>query len=86
VTFLCTDPTSERQGAASSLMCEVQRAAALAGMPVVLESTVESVGFYERLGFEIRDEFSMMLPAPGASEPTEKYVEKSMVWKGGPAS
>lgn len=54
--------------------------AAAAGVPVVLEATMNAVTFYERLGFEIRQELTMMLPPRGSNEPTEHYAERTMVW------
>jgi ribosomal protein S18 acetylase RimI-like enzyme len=46
----------------------------------VLEATMNAVGFYEKMGFEVRDELSMVLPRRGADEPTEVYEERCMVW------
>ncbi|KAL6866660.1 acyl-CoA N-acyltransferase [Trichoderma novae-zelandiae] len=79
-TYLCTDPSWAGRGAASVLLRKVQDLAAEEGLPVVLEATMNAVGFYEKMGFEVRDELSMMLPARGASEPTEIYEERCMVW------
>ncbi|PTB64609.1 hypothetical protein BBK36DRAFT_1170299 [Trichoderma citrinoviride] len=66
------------RGAASLLLRKVQDLAAAEGLPVVLEATMNAIGFYEKMGFEVRDELSMMLPARGASEPTEFYEERCM--------
>ncbi|KAL7816197.1 acyl-CoA N-acyltransferase [Trichoderma gracile] len=79
-TYLCTDPSFAGRGAATLLLRKVQELAAAEGLPVVLEATMNAVGFYERMGFEVRDELSMVLPRRGASEPTEVYEERCMVW------
>jgi hypothetical protein len=50
-------------------------------MAVVLESTMNAVSFYERLGFVIANELGLMLPAPGSEVPTELYEERCMVWR-----
>ncbi|KAL5083096.1 hypothetical protein Trisim1_002188 [Trichoderma cf. simile WF8] len=79
-TYLCTDPRWAGRGAASLLLRKVQELAAAEGLPLVLEATMNAVTFYQKMGFEIRDELSMMLPPRGSSEPTEFYEEKCMVW------
>ncbi|UKZ80965.1 hypothetical protein TrVFT333_008731 [Trichoderma virens FT-333] len=79
-TYLCTDPRWAGRGAASLLLRKVQDLAAADGLPLVLEATMNAVTFYQKMGFEIRDELSMMLPPRGSSEPTEFYEEKCMVW------
>lgn len=81
VTFLCTEPNYANQGAASSLLRQVQERAAADGMAVVLESTMNAVTFYQRLRFGIARELDMMLPERGSDEPTELYEEKCMVWR-----
>ncbi|KAL7794508.1 hypothetical protein V8C37DRAFT_375817 [Trichoderma ceciliae] len=79
-TYLCTDPRWARRGAASLLLRRVQELAAADNLPIVLEATMNAVTFYQKMGFEIRDELSMMLPPRGSSEPTEFYEERCMVW------
>ncbi|KAL7811452.1 acyl-CoA N-acyltransferase [Trichoderma aethiopicum] len=79
-TYLCTDPSFAGRGAATLLLKRVQDLAAAEGLPVVLEATMNAVGFYEKMGFEVRDELSMVLPRRGASEATEVYEERCMVW------
>ncbi|UKZ55194.1 hypothetical protein TrVGV298_009012 [Trichoderma virens] len=79
-TYLCTDPRWAGRGAASLLLRKVQDLAAADGLPLVLEATMNAVTFYQKMGFEIKDELSMMLPPRGSSEPTEFYEEKCMVW------
>ncbi|KAH7151841.1 hypothetical protein B0J13DRAFT_250040 [Dactylonectria estremocensis] len=80
VTYLCTHPEWSGRGAASGLLRSVLDKAAAADVPAVLEATMNAVTFYERLGFEIRQELTMMLPPRGSSEPTEHYAERTMVW------
>ncbi|KAF5019446.1 hypothetical protein F66182_8554 [Fusarium sp. NRRL 66182] len=80
VTYLCTDPKFEGRGAASALLARVQAEAAVEDAPVVLEATMNAVSFYQKLGFQIREELDMILPARGSSEPTERYEERIMVW------
>jgi ribosomal protein S18 acetylase RimI-like enzyme len=50
-------------------------------MTVILESTMNAVSFYERLGFEVALKFDILLPPPGGHEWTELYEERSMVWR-----
>ena len=59
----------------------MQEAAAVDDMDIVLESTMESVSFYEKLGFKALEGLHLMLPAPGSEDPTERYEEKCMVWR-----
>ena len=51
----------------------------------MLESTMNAVSFYERLGFQDASghgsSIEMKLPARGRSEPTEVYEERCMVWR-----
>lgn len=61
-------------------MRKVQELAAAENLPIVLEATMNAVTFYQKMGFEVRDELSMMLPPRGSSEPTEFYEERCMVW------
>ncbi|UKZ59661.1 uncharacterized protein TrAtP1_000962 [Trichoderma atroviride] len=79
-TYICTDPRWAGRGAASLLMRKVQELAARDNLPIVLEATMNAVTFYQKMGFEIRDGLSMMLPLRGSSEPTEVYEERCMVW------
>lgn len=79
-TYICTDPRWAGRGAASLLMSRVQELAAAENLPIVLEATMNAVTFYQKMGFEVRDELSMMLPLRGSSEPTEVYEERCMVW------
>ncbi|KEY69160.1 hypothetical protein S7711_04942 [Stachybotrys chartarum IBT 7711] len=82
VTFLCTDPTHGGRGAASTLLRRVQQKAEADGMAVVLESTMEAVGFYQRLGFEAVKKLGLKLPRRGSSgEATVVYEERCMVWR-----
>jgi GNAT superfamily N-acetyltransferase len=81
VTYLCTTPSYAGQGAASALLWRVQELAAADSMSVVLESTMNAVSFYQRLGFAIEQGLDMMLPKRGSNEPTELYEEKCMVWR-----
>ncbi|KAF5972010.1 gnat family protein acetyltransferase [Fusarium bulbicola] len=80
VTYLCTDPKFNGRGAASTLLRRVQAEASKENAPVILEATMNAVSFYQKLGFQIREELNMMLPARGSDEPTEDYEERVMVW------
>ncbi|KOS22686.1 hypothetical protein ESCO_003819 [Escovopsis weberi] len=86
-TYICTDPDFERRGVGSLLLSRVKELAAGEdggrGLPVVLEATMEAVGFYERNGFEVVGGLELMLPEKGADEPTVRYEEKCMVWTPG---
>ena len=81
VTYLCTTPSYAGQGAASALLRRVQELAAADSMAVVLESTMNAVSFYQKLGFAIKKGLDMVLPKRGSNEPTELYEEKCMVWR-----
>ncbi|KAF5008466.1 hypothetical protein FDECE_5255 [Fusarium decemcellulare] len=80
VSYLCTNPEFGGRGAASGLLRRVQAEAAAEDAPVILEATMNAVTFYQRLGFQIREELDMMLPPRGSSEPTERYEERTMLW------
>lgn len=80
MTYLCTDPDFNGRGAGSTLLRRVQAQAAVENMPVILEATMNAVPFYEKLGYQIREELEMTLPARGSDEPTEHYEERIMVW------
>lgn len=68
VNFVCVDPKYQGRGIGLWL-CEVflNHVVAAAGedatLPVYLESTVEAVPMYERLGFKKEDWFEMKIPA-----------------------
>ncbi|KAI1065116.1 hypothetical protein LB507_000938 [Fusarium sp. FIESC RH6] len=80
VTYLCTDPDFNGRGIGSTLLRRVQAQAAAENMPVILEATMNAVPFYEKLGYQIREELEMTLPARGSDKPTEHYEERIMVW------
>lgn len=80
MTYICTRPDQAGKGAASGLMRKVQQLAAADDMPVVLESTMSAVSFYQRLGFQSVKGLDLILPPQGSSEPIEFYEEKCMVW------
>ncbi|KAM5348723.1 hypothetical protein ACJ41O_008546 [Fusarium nematophilum] len=82
VSYLCTNPEFGGRGAASGLLRRVQAAGSEEHVSVILEATMNAVSFYQRLGFEIREELDMMLPPRGSTEPTERYEERTMVWTG----
>lgn len=83
LTFVCTDPKFQGNGAGSSLARKVQDAAEAAGVPVYLESTMEAVKMYEKLGFLPVDSFKMTIPGHGQEERTEFYEETCMLWNPG---
>ncbi|KAK3937857.1 hypothetical protein QBC46DRAFT_266570 [Diplogelasinospora grovesii] len=80
LTFVCTDPACQGQGAGSMLTRKVLDLAAAEGLPVYLESTSVAVPMYEKLGFKAIDGFEMIIPRRGSSELSEKYEEVCMVW------
>lgn len=51
-------------------------------MPVYLESTLEAVTMYEKLGFKQIDEFEMTIPKRDGSG-TQTYREVCMLWRPG---
>ncbi|EWG42150.1 hypothetical protein FVEG_04072 [Fusarium verticillioides 7600] len=80
VTYLCTDPKFNGRGAASTLLRRVQAVASKENAPVILEATMNAVSFYQKHGFQVREELNMLLPVRGSDEPTENYEERVMVW------
>lgn len=51
-------------------------------MPVYLESTLEAVKMYEKLGFSQVDQFEMAVPERDSSG-TQTYKEVCMLWRPG---
>ncbi|KAL2016842.1 hypothetical protein VTK56DRAFT_2917 [Thermocarpiscus australiensis] len=80
LSFVCTDPAYQGQGAGSLLTRKVLEMAAAEGLPVYLESTEVAVPMYEKLGFQVVDEFQMRIPRAGSSELSEVYKELCMIW------
>lgn len=62
------------------LLREILRRAEAEGLPVVLESTMTAVSFYERLSFRLAEGLEMLLPVKGSKQATELYQERCMVW------
>jgi ribosomal protein S18 acetylase RimI-like enzyme len=58
----------------------VQAEASKENAPVILEATMNAVSFYQKHGFQVREELNMLLPVRGSDEPTENYEERVMVW------
>ncbi|KAH7635191.1 hypothetical protein B0T09DRAFT_19650 [Sordaria sp. MPI-SDFR-AT-0083] len=68
LTFLCIDPEHQGQGLATDMMEQFLDMVEylhdeFGQLPVYLESTMEAVSMYERLGFETEDWFEMKIPA-----------------------
>ncbi|KAL2132924.1 hypothetical protein VTI74DRAFT_3145 [Chaetomium olivicolor] len=82
LSFVCTDPAYQGQGAGSLLTREVLEMAADDGLPVYLESTDVALPMYERLGFRAIDGFEMRIPKSGSDseELSGAYKEMCMVW------
>ncbi|KAM4063064.1 acetyltransferase (GNAT) domain-containing protein [Hirsutella rhossiliensis] len=80
VTFLCTDPQWGGRGAATALLGRVQELAAADGMAIILESTMEGVPLYQKMGFRTERELNMTLPPGASTEPAQPYEERCMVW------
>ena len=80
--FVCTDPQFQRLGAGSLLTRHILEKAAADGMPVYLESTLDTVRMYERLGFKKLDGFQMRIPRRGGDQEdrSEIYEEVCMAW------
>lgn len=80
VTFLCTKPEYAGKGTGTMLLKKVMNQAAADKLPVILESTMNAMTFYEKLGFHVAESLELMLPPRGSSEATERYEERCMVW------
>ncbi|KAB5542860.1 acyl-CoA N-acyltransferase [Coniochaeta sp. 2T2.1] len=83
LAFVCTDPEFQRLGAGSQLTRHILEKARADGMPIYLESTLDTVHMYERLGFRKVDAFHMKIPRPGGDPEhlSEIYEEVCMVWR-----
>lgn len=64
LTFIGTDPLHERRGAATSLTRWGLDRCAENKIPAYLESTLNAVPFYERLGFKTMERLSIDLEGP----------------------
>jgi predicted N-acetyltransferase YhbS len=64
LTFIGTDPSHERRGAASSLTRWGLDRCVKNKIPAYLESTLNAVPFYEKLGFKITERLSIELEGP----------------------
>ena len=87
LTFVCIDPKYQGRGAGSLLTRRllelVEDKVEELPLPVYLESTMEAVPLYEKLGFEKVDGFEMEIPAPRGSVVDEEkvvYREVCMVY------
>lgn len=88
LTFVCIDPKYQGRGAGSLLTRRLLELVEDAQeedekLPVYLESTMEAVPMYERLGFEAVDGFDMEIPAPGTSagEDTGKDTGEKVMYR-----
>lgn len=61
LTFIGTDPQHERRGAATALIQWGLERCCKSNVPAYLESTLNAVPFYERLGFKTRHKISIVL-------------------------
>lgn len=61
LTFIGTNPQYERRGAATSLMQWGLDRCRKGNIPAYLESTLNAVPFYERLGFKTVNKVSIVL-------------------------
>ncbi|CCF41705.1 hypothetical protein CH063_11905 [Colletotrichum higginsianum] len=68
LTFICTDLQFRGHGVGTSLMRAVTEVAKTEGLPVFLESTIDAVPFYEKLGFVRVGGFRMSIPVDGPKE------------------
>ncbi|OIW24855.1 hypothetical protein CONLIGDRAFT_684761 [Coniochaeta ligniaria NRRL 30616] len=82
LTFVCTDPMFQGLGAGTLLTRHILMKAKADRMPVYLESTLDAVHMYERLGFKRLDKMQMGIPQRGGDpdELSELYEEVCMVW------
>ncbi|KAK0708233.1 hypothetical protein B0H67DRAFT_495469 [Lasiosphaeris hirsuta] len=81
LSFVCTDPANQGQGAGRLLTRRVLEMAAADGLPVYLESTEVAVPMYEKFGFKAIDAFEMEIPTrSGSTALSEIYREVCMLW------
>jgi GNAT superfamily N-acetyltransferase len=79
MSFLCTDPAYQGQGAGSLLTRKVTMMAAADGLPVYLESTEWAYKMYDKCGFHGLHGFQMDIPPSPVSKSTV-YQELCMAW------
>ncbi|WQF86163.1 Putative GNAT domain, acyl-CoA N-acyltransferase [Colletotrichum destructivum] len=76
LTFICTDLRFRGHGVGTLLMRAVTEVAKTEGLPVFLESTIDAVPFYEKLGFVRVGGFRMSIPVDGPPSPKEGFYEE----------
>ncbi|KAM5473410.1 hypothetical protein MauCBS54593_002204 [Microsporum audouinii] len=86
LSFIATDREYERQGAASLLVkwglehCNKEQ------VPAALESTMDAVSFYEKLGFVDEGKISMKLNGVGTKGESVLYEESLFVFRPSPTA
>lgn len=81
LTFIGTDPEHERRGAASLLARWGLERSMSENVPIALESTMDAVPFYERLGFRPEAHISMPLHGLGKDGESVLYEEVCLVFR-----
>lgn len=81
LTYIGTDPKHERCGAASLLVQWGLDRSTSENVPIVLESTMNAVPFYEKLGFRSEAYISMPLYGIGEDGKQMLYEEVCLVFR-----
>ena len=68
LTYIGTHPQYERRGSATALIEWALERCCESGAPAYLESTLDAVPLYERLGFKVMQRVSMVLEGTGSYE------------------
>lgn len=81
LTFIATHPQHERRGAASLLVRWGLERSKQTNIPIALESTMDAVPFYEKLGFRSEGRIAMELDGVGQDGKSVLYEEMCLVFK-----
>ncbi|GFF26888.1 puromycin N-acetyltransferase [Aspergillus udagawae] len=83
LSFIATDPSYARRGAGSLLVNWGIERSKKGNLPIALESTLDAVPFYKRLGFQAEARISMSLEggAIGKDGETVLYEEECFVYR-----
>ncbi|KAK1989078.1 hypothetical protein LZ30DRAFT_354222 [Colletotrichum cereale] len=77
LTFLCTDSRFRGRGVGTALMRAATEVARAEGLTVFLESTMDAVPFYEKLGFVQIGGFQMSIPLGSLPNQEEGVYEEA---------
>ncbi|EEU34656.1 uncharacterized protein NECHADRAFT_8666, partial [Fusarium vanettenii 77-13-4] len=80
LNLLCTAPNYQGRGAARALINNLKQVAVEKKLPIYIESTMNAVPLYEKLGWKHIDWIRMMIPKKLDGPLEEEYQERCMLW------